>query len=403
MIGADESVGGPYTSPTFSVISSVPGNYTFTINFTGNNIDPASTPCTINLTVGGSPYLNVQGGDVSISGSSFGNACTNNPYPNGPAGILTFNSGSPTYQGAGGNLAALSPGFINGYVTSNGSNGYKTNTPTGLSFGNFNLPIVSPFGGELNKTTDCLPDIPDYYAQAAATKLAPYSANTPVLGSTPTNKGAYDFNLGSNLASSSGAGCVTEANSSEYCLLVPTADTYIDITETPSAYFNDKMVLFVDGPTVIGSNIYLNGDTAVGGSYGGPTKIPGFTLIVKGNLGIASGVSRIDGIYIAQPPSVHSTGNDGVISTCTNNDGSNIGFGTLYNTCKTVPLTVDGAMIAQSIKLDRTSGDIGSGTAAETFSYNPNTWIYNDFLGGVPLNTNNSPTELSTANLPPVL
>jgi hypothetical protein len=118
--------------------------------------------------------------------------------------------------------------------------------------------------------------------------------------------------------------------------------------------------------------------------------IPYLMVIVKnGNIYINNEVDRVDGIFVAQP-GISGGGvvpNTGIIDTCTNNgnvifDGSSSNADALYARCAgTLPLdeftcyaeyescpagyhrrrlTVEGALIAEKVRLNRLPGDVNT-------------------------------------------
>lgn len=146
-------------------------------------------------------------------------------------------------------------------------------------------------------------------------------------------------------------------------------------------------------PTITGANLpagrqitlYVNGNVTIGGNIMYPStfnpsdqsNIPYLTIIAKGNITLTSGVSELDGLYIAQPSS--QAGTDGIFSTCD-------------STCNN-QLVVNGAVIAQHVELLRSHGtldppghgdvnNIGS-NPAEIFNFVPSMVIGNPAFAGV--------------------
>lgn len=105
--------------------------------------------------------------------------------------------------------------------------------------------------------------------------------------------------------------------------------------------------LYVDG------DVFISGDITYANSGNWTTlgAIPSFGLYVKGNIYISASVTRLDGLYVAQP----NDGTGGKIYTCsTPSDGSLYGESQIYNACRS-QLKVNGAFIAQETKLLRTA------------------------------------------------
>ncbi len=364
---APKSVSSPPYQAQFT--ESTPGVYTYSYTYKDGAVTIAPPACpNSTVTIGYNPYFVVQGGDVSTGSGGFSNNCN----PSNKSGILAFNLGAATYRGASSNLAAFAPNVINGFVTSNGDNSYSLSTPTGLTFAN-NSP---PFGGNLGSQgkTDCSSD---YYGSAGA------EANSPAI-----TLGSDTFDLNSLPACKLTDGI-------NYCWVKPLfGNSFVNITKS-GGNFNGHVVLYVEGDAVIKNNIILDQNYA-----GGVASIPNFYLVVSGNIFVDDGVSTMDGVYIAQP---NANANAGVITTCSNGY-TKYDFSNLYDSCSgaSEQLTIDGAVIARQIKLNRTFGDIQTAnSAAEIFKYNPNTWIVNPFTAGS--TTSSNPTYAGISFLPPVL
>lgn len=110
--------------------------------------------------------------------------------------------------------------------------------------------------------------------------------------------------------------------------------------------FTQHHAVFVEGDVVINSNIEYND------GWGSIEQIPAFDLIVKGNIYIANNVTRLDGTYIAQK----NGGNGGKIYTCAKlGDQVDQLYTTadLYQNCKDNQLRVNGAFVADDLKLLR--------------------------------------------------
>lgn len=145
--------------------------------------------------------------------------------------------------------------------------------------------------------------------------------------------------------------------------------------------------LYVDGNvTIRGSKILLSL-----GPWSSIAAIPSLTIISKGNIYIEPTVLTIAGTYIAQPRSAATIATTGIIDTCYK-AGTPITITNTYNECSR-PLTVEGGVVAQRVKLNRSfgssrnaSGDqsgtarvcagastasFGSVCAAELFIYHP--------------------------------
>ncbi len=110
------------------------------------------------------------------------------------------------------------------------------------------------------------------------------------------------------------------------------------------------LTIFVDGDVHIRGNI-VYGNT----NWGSIDKIPSFQLIVKGDIFIDSGVSQLDGLYVAQP----NGGTGGNIYTCSSPSG--VGYTSansdLLDKCRR-QLVVNGAFVAQKVFLSRSFGSL---------------------------------------------
>lgn len=107
------------------------------------------------------------------------------------------------------------------------------------------------------------------------------------------------------------------------------------------------------------------------GNWTNVNDIPRFYLVVKGNINISPDVTNIDGVIIAQPTPL---GAGGTINTCATTD---------WRECDS-KLTFNGAVVADTIKLNRTIGDVsdaganeqpGSGNIAEVFNFLPELYL----------------------------
>lgn len=332
-----------FTTPTLNRPN--PGQHNVTWSLSGGGANSGS--CTDTITVAAKPYLRVYGGDV-LAGSGFGSACT----PTDNAEILAFNSGSGIGAGAQYGVQSI------GSITEFGSALTRNQPPEpdiGLTFAN----TGGGFGGNFGVENICAKD---YFSD--------------VSGSNVHNPGAT---IG-------GAATVPGTSS---------ADTYDSVDN------GRRVILKRDGDVVINGNIAYAGD----GSWTDISQIPSLYLIVRGNIYIARGVTRLDGVFIAQPTE-DDPDTTGRIYTCTQNDGDPINADNLYDRCRT-KLTISGAFVAKQVKFLRTRGTLrnstnietsGSCNCAEVFVYSPELWLINPGLTPIDLNPYDSITSL-----PPVL
>ena len=152
---------------------------------------------------------------------------------------------------------------------------------------------------------------------------------------------------------------------------------------------NSQIAVYVDG------DVFINGNIELSSNRTSQAQLPYFALIVRGNIFIAPGVTRLDGLYIAQPSSVvpnlavgaADTITKGRIYTCANSF-SFVPANSLYDTCDN-QLVVNGSLIADQIRWLRSfetmsKGDPqelpdfadGTGTkAAEVINYTPEMYL----------------------------
>jgi len=157
-----------------------------------------------------------------------------------------------------------------------------------------------------------------------------------------------------------------------------------------------KLAYFVDGDLIIRNDIVYGAHNA--------NNVPKFVLVVRGNIYIEPGVTRLDGWYIAQPTSGN---NDGVIWTCHDGDPSRLPLpvDTWVRTNCNSALTINGALTAKQVNLLRITAGLGSsgpggpGTSAENFNYTQQMVIGGPFFNQPP---NRGSGLDSLISLPPV-
>lgn len=327
-----------------------PGSYTFTFKFTYSDGGLISNSnCSNNTTIIPIyyyPYFQVNGSDTQV-GLGFCGLSSNEPT----ASIYGWNHNglnNSFNQGAGDQYGSISPGFLFGFDSAN-ING--DSNPLGLSFSNVNNSPLGPnsdnpgsglFGGFFKS----LPPCGNNY----------FPSNTSLLTQITQNSN-------SNWFRSSGNYYVNGSFNINRPITIPQG---VDVN------------LYVNGNVQISNNIQLNNLNAKTVS-----QLSSFKLIVeRGNITIDPKVREIDGVYVAEP----YKRNGGTIYTC----------GTTQPTtdCNT-PLTVNGSLVANFIKLWRTSGTVGTSNVAETINQPPSEWLSSINNPG-PLTIN------SIQNLPPV-
>jgi hypothetical protein len=149
-----------------------------------------------------------------------------------------------------------------------------------------------------------------------------------------------------------------------------------------------QITIYSDHDVTISGNLAYNSFDATQ-----QNNVPYFALIVRGNITVASSVTRLDGLYVAQPqpPTPPSTAwAGGTFATCQ--------ASTICNT----QLVVNGAVIAQEIDLLRNHGTLSggdpqiTGNPAEVFNFTPSMII------GLPAFGATSITPEGVFSLPPV-
>ncbi|HJQ09140.1 MAG TPA: hypothetical protein VJ836_06695 [Candidatus Saccharimonadales bacterium] len=276
--------------------------------------------------VGAKPYLRVFGGDVSAGNgqSTAPGVCVNN----NSAAVVSWNRGTPGYTGAGAQYAVLALGRINGFATSHG------NTPVGpnrLAFANTGGISGLDFGGSLGSQ----PCIPDYYSRMPA-GAAPFGGNISAMG-------GGSFRASGPLALAAG-----------------------------NINPGQRSVLYVNG------DVLITGPITYPGGWNTNT-MPSFTLVVRGNIYVSRTVSRLDGVFIAQP----NGASGGTIYTCANPDLPATAVlttgGAVFSSCS-AGLEINGAFVAKQVQFLRTRGTLTADPAlntsiAEIFNFSPALWM----------------------------
>jgi len=269
----------------------------------------ACTPPVVNW-----PYFKVFGNDV-VSGGSFGTCSASGGR------ISAFSRSGSLGVGSSTQFAAFALGTISGFSSASLKPiGQSPAPPTGLTFANSG---VSGEGGSYsaNDGMTCLPSYFDTegYTNAGVVGGSNATQSNEIvnrLSQTNDNPRELEYiKIGNSLNLSSGA-------------TIPVAK-------------GSRKVIFVDGDLNISSNVTF--DTA----WNERDDIP-FVMFAARNVTFGSGVSQLDGVYVAQPV---SPGNGGVIRTC---DATGSG---VFNACRN-PLVVNGALIADTIELMRTRGSL---------------------------------------------
>lgn len=365
--------GGSSVSAYFDGRVDYTGNYRVTLMFQGNPINLGEQiPCPPQeVSPATKPYFQVWGGDIN-TGGGFESVDTNgafscgNDYPDYVSPSSPSTGGDQNYGGikafgytdATGSYGSLSDfGALSlGLIATNPS--AKIGFAAQPRFSNTSSP-----NGELDSTPQdfCAMDFFDRTQKTPApTAIGPPSQLSSLSGS-PTDQYIVNQNI----------------------------DSFAGGT-VPSGR---KITLYVKGDITITGNItYANWDP------NNPDSAPSLAIVVKGNINIASNVTRIDGLFVAQPS---SSGQDGEFNTCANNGGNQF--------CSS-QLVANGAVIARKIKPLRSDGTVSQDACPAFLAYpcanfHKPAEIFNYIPSMVFISPNFSPIYNSLQglyNLPPV-
>ena len=346
-----------------SEVANSPGTYTVSWNMTGTNVP--SNPCSQTFTVADQPFVQVHGGDV-VAGSGVEPQCNANPS----AGIAAWNSNdgfSPTQYniGAGVQYAAEAMNAIDGFVSAQNLSPGAAATPNGLSFAN----STGTFGGLFNGGVPC-----DYNYNS----YEPYSSAAALAGlGQPNPQSGYS-------ASSTGCDVGQFSSSGIYA-----CTGNITLNE-PSVPNGSQITVYVNGNVYIPASVTYSGVQSTN-----PNLMTSFRIIATGDIDIDGAVSTLDGQYITQ---------NGTINTCSDGAGNvelqSVPSGTCFN-----QLTVNGALVANTVNFQRVYGTLGTdttlgvyapGSPAEIINYDPTVWLAKP-------STPMADTFDAVSNLPPVL
>ncbi len=316
-----------------------PGSYAVNLNFSGGNSPSGTISCPA-LKVVTKPYFRVYHGDIS---AGMGLACDGwtgiydtVTSPLARATIQAFNNGGGSYSGAGSTLAAQAIDSIDQFATDSAS-ATAAGPPRGLTLAN----LAGTYGGFFGIGGTHCPI--DYFAASDGTTI---SSSTLFANLKPNGTYVKSGNL----------------------RVFNTAPTY-----------DGKITVYVDGNVNIVNNISYD---TTGWSA---NDVPLFRLIVKGNIYISPGVTRLDGIYIAQPntPVIDDdSSNGGYIYTCAHPPYAKPSSSEIATSCRN-NLRVTGSLVAVGFRLYKSNGTLFQATPnesandniAETFTYSPEVWL----------------------------
>lgn len=303
------------------------------------------------------PFVSAVGGDVEAGAPMTINGSDCTTIGQDPtAGYVSWNQENAAYNGAGVQYAAMVLNYLQDFPSAQGSG----LAPAGLSFANTrNVSGTDLYGGGFGSES-C---VPDYFGPAET--MTPTYWGNHTLGGGDMNKAVYV--KGGNLTISGNTSVANATNT----------------------------VLYVSG------NVYIRGNITFSNAYPSLADIPSFSIIASGNIYISPGVTELDGLYVAEPRTGMSGGN---IYTCTTAPFAVAGLtnsvGTYFTTCNT-KLDVYGSFIARQLWLLRTNGSLSTNTPAETFHYDPQTWLAepSDIVAG----KGSAGSYNAITSLPPVL
>lgn len=285
------------------------------------------------------PYLAVYGNDI-FAGGGYGDPCNNNGR------IQTFTSSG--YMGSGVQFAASALGEITGFNSARLRSSSPL-PPDGLTIANIND------GGRVEVSRHCMHD---YYSGLEAGEPATIIGNSEITGFSDSGK-----------------------YSSEGDLVIGGHNVPVNLP------LGRKVALYVDGNVTIRSNIEYAPDS----TWTNLASIPSFYLIVKGDIYVEPGVTRLDGMYIMQPkdntapPAV-----TGTMVTCANPNPSNPSVRRFtpaerFSNCQN-KLTINGGIQAARVYFDRVGlysirdADAdelrpGASKAAEVINFSPEMYL----------------------------
>lgn len=287
-------------------------------------------------TVTAKPFIKAYGAEVR-AGGGFGSTCA--PSVGTEGGIKTYGGLlGAGYRGASSQFGVMALRNINGFssATLRGSNPVA---PKGLTFANTD---GSEFGGSFGSSL-CMTD---YYGttQEPPAKQASYTSAASLV-----------------------------SGKKQYVLSGSTLGTTIIPTGSQAA-------IYVNG------DLHINGDIIYTPGAGSIAAMPFLAVIVRGNIYIEPNVSRLDGLFVAQPSNPAAPVN-GKIYTCYPPVGPPYTRTQLDIACNR-QLVVNGGLVAQQIKFLRTNNTItedtgqvpnfgtGTGTvAAEVVNSSPEMWL----------------------------
>ncbi len=305
-----------------------------------------------------SPYMRVYGNDV-IVGSVFGEKdengelqCNNDNYSSGIKSVTAsvIIDGKRVHTGSSGQLGVFDytpgvvggrenddPGVIEGFFSDNlrskeipkpGGNFSNSSKPNNLTFGNHYSLFQKLNAGRLESS-----QYPGWY-ERANTRVKSWGGDSGILMCIP------DYY---NDVKDAGADEVSGGTLSNI------APSYTEPIKN-----GERKLLVVDGDLFIDKNVeYQNTEWA------NVSQIPNVTVVVKGNIRVDKDVTRLDGIFVAQPTRQNRNNNPrdgGLFYTCAQSSAPYRVSELLQNCNK--QLVVNGSIIAKNVIFHRTKGSL---------------------------------------------
>lgn len=337
------------------------------------------------------PYFRVYNGDVT-AGGWFNNgqvACdptarsstyqaptytnSSNLLKGGIMAYGKYNSSTNLSSGAGSQFGAFALGEVQGQSTGE-PYGFSTDVSgyNHLTFANQStMTATNYWGGFMEGATPQTHCIPDYFSTKQSSPQA-YASSS------------IDVDVANN----------------QYLISPGAANAIINSGNKQVRSDGERVTIFVDGNAYIANNIiYASGYNA--------NTVPKFALVARGSIFIDPSVTRLDGLYIAQPKADNSAGE---IWTCHENTATAPTYADVSSKCRK-QLVFNGSVISARLNLVRIQVDQNGGidtatpneastsaNIAEVFNYQPEMVI-----GGAYFNQPASGSTIqSIINLPPV-
>lgn len=325
-----------------NLIANSTGTITVDFSFAGTsfaNLGLSSVvPCNQTITPATRPYFKVFGGDVSAGGEFRNNglSCNGGFVPTGGIRAFARAFGPPNDdRGAASEYGVLSLGPIDG-SSANNNGFYSSDLHSRVGdYSTFANTVPIYWGGSLTGE-HCIADY--WHETSGGNEPTPAASGTTLIAGN-----TFDLN--------------TAADDRRYYF--NGGFLFTGVLRLPSATIpsGKQVTVYADGDVFITGNITYS--YGAGFDYRIPSSIPYLTIIARGNIYVASSVTQLDGLFVAQPQTqTGGQANRGRFVSCVIDSGS-----------PTVPLTaqqpnsfinkcqqkllINGAVVAQRLKLWR--------------------------------------------------